>query len=194
MLASGKTPIYLRILTLVFSIVFCASHGFAQADFPTVFPQPILIVDQDGLFNNSKLGQAMLLIQAEKRTILLQESRQISDAFEIEEKQLTETRSNISADEFRVLSEDFDIRVQAARDSQLAKDIELQQSVDSQRRRFLVISAPFLSEIMLKYHASAIVDQRSVLLFDRNMDITIEAINVLDRAFEANPDLAIEKE
>lgn len=166
----------------------------AQTDFPTVFPQPILVLDQDGLFKNSKLGQAMLLKQAEKRTVLLQESRLISDAFEVEEKRLTDIRSEVSAEEFRVLSEDFDKRVQAAREAQLAKDVEMQQSIDGQRLRFLVIAAPFLSEIMLKYHASAVVDQRSVLLFNRNMDITLEATEILDRAFDQNPDLAIEKE
>lgn len=136
----------------------------------------------------------MQLIQAEERTVLLQESRLISDAFVVEEKRLTEVRNEVSADEFRTLSEDFDKRVQAAREAQLAKDVEMQQSIDGQRRRFLVIAAPFLSEIMLKYRASAIVDQRSVLLFNRNLDITLEAIDILDRAFALNPDLAIEKE
>lgn len=136
----------------------------------------------------------MQLIQAEERTVLLQESRVISDAFVVEERRLTEVRNEVSADEFRTLSEDFDKRVQAAREAQLAKDVEMQQSIDGQRRRFLVIAAPFLSEIMLKYRASAIVDQRSVLLFNRNLDITLEAIDILDRAFELNPDLAIEKE
>lgn len=136
----------------------------------------------------------MQLIQAEERTVLLQESRLISDAFVVEEKRLTEVRNEVSADEFRTLSEDFDKRVQAAREAQLAKDVEMQQSIDGQRRRFLVIAAPLLSEIMLKYRASAIVDQRSVLLFNRNLDITLEAIDILDRAFALNPDLAIEKE
>ena len=174
--------------------MLCATQSVAQSDYPTVFPQPILVLDQDALFNNSKLGQAMLLIQAEQRTVRLQESRVISDAFEIEEKRLTEIRSEVSAEEFRILSEDFDTRVVAARESQLAKDVEMQQSIDGQLRRFLVIAAPFLSEIMVKYHASAIIDQRSVLLFNRNMDITQEAIEILDRAFDQNPDLAIEKE
>ena len=136
----------------------------------------------------------MQLIQAEKRTILLQESRLISDAFVIEEKRLTEIRSEVNAEEFRTLSEDFDKRVLATREAQLSKDVEMQQSVDGQRRRFLIIAAPFLSEIMTRYHASAIIDQRSVLLFNLNLDITTEAIVILDRAFELNPDLATEKE
>jgi len=183
-----------RFVALLFGLVLCATQSVAQAEFPTVFPQPVLVLDQDGLFANSKLGQAMQLIQAEKRTVLLQESRLISDAFVVEEKRLTEIRSEVTAEEFRILSEDFDKRVLAAREEQLSKDVEMQQSIDGQRRRFLIIAAPFLSEIMAKYHASAIIDQRSVLLFNRNLDITLEAIQTLDRAFELNPDLAIEKE
>ncbi len=184
----------MRVLALLIGLMSYATLSIAQTDFPTVFPQPILVLDQDGLFNNSKLGQAMLLIQAEKRTVLLQESRLISDAFVVEEKRLTEIRSEVSVEEFRQLSEDFDIRVQAARASQLLKDVKMQQSIDGLRRQFLIIAAPFLSEIMLRYRASAIIDQRSVLLFNRNLDITLEAIEILNRAFELNPDLAIEKE
>jgi Skp family chaperone for outer membrane proteins len=193
-IAAAHKAFLSRFIALLVGIVFCATQSVAQSDFPTVFPQPILVLDQDQLFNSSKLGQAMLLIQAEKRTVRLQESRLISDAFEIEEQRLTDIRNEVSAEEFRKLSEDFDIRVQAVRETQLAKDLELQQFSDGQNHRFLVIAAPFLSEIMLKYHASAIVDQRSVLLFNRNMDITQEAIEILDRAFDQNPDLAIEKE
>jgi len=192
--ATNHKSYFQRFVTLFFGLVLCATQSVAQTDFPTVFPQPILVLDQDGLFTSSKLGQAMQLIQAEKRTILLQESRLISDAFVIEEKRLTEIRSEVNAEEFRTLSEDFDKRVLATREAQLSKDVEMQQSVDGQRRRFLIIAAPFLSEIMTRYHASAIIDQRSVLLFNLNLDITTEAIVILDRAFELNPDLATEKE
>ncbi|PCJ75365.1 MAG: hypothetical protein COA53_05510 [Rhodobacteraceae bacterium] len=190
------TPtMYLRRFgMLLVGLVLLATQSVAQVDFPTVFPQPVLVLDQEGLFINSKLGQAMQLIQAGKRTVLLQESRVISDAFVIEEKRLTEIRSEVTPEEFRTLSEDFDKRVQAARESQLAKDVEMQKSIEGQRRRFIVIAAPFLSEIMAKYQASAIIDQRSVLLFNRNLDITLEAIEILDRAFELNPDLATERE
>jgi len=193
-IASVKKPYLQRFVVALVGLVLSVTHSVAQTDFPTVFPQPVLVLDQDGLFINSKLGQAMQLIQAEKRTVLLQESRLLSDAFVVEEKRLTEIRSEVSVEEFRTLSEDFDARVLAARESQLEKDVEMQKSIDGQRRRFLVIAAPFLSEIMTKYHASAIIDQRSVLLFNRNLDITLEAIATLDRAFELNPDLAIEKE
>ena len=183
-----------RLLTLVAILSLCAGQSFAQSDYPTVFPRSVLVLDQEALFSDSQLGQAILLVEAENRTVLLQENRIISDAFEKEEAELTALRSTMAADEFHTLSEDFDKRVRAAREKQLSKDVELQQTNESRRRRFLWISAPYLSEIMSKYRAVAILDQRSVLLFDRNMDITLEAIELLDRAFEENPNLAIEEE
>lgn len=174
--------------------MLCATQTVAQSVFPTVFPQPILVVDRVEVFNDSKLGQAMRLVQAEQRTILLQEGRQVNDAFEAEEQRLTEIRSEVSVDEFQILSEGFDVRVQAARQAQRVKDLDMQQAIDGLPNRFFAIAAPFLSKIMSKYQASAIIDKRSVLLFNVNMDITEEIIQILDRAFAQNPNLAIVKE
>lgn len=180
---------------LALAVIFLGALPLqAQSVYPTVFPKPTLILDQDRLFNDSQLGRALSLELALKRTALLQESREISEAFENEELRLTETRASMTSEEFRVLSDDFDIRVEQARKTQLSKDLAMQQEVDGQRLRFLNLSLPYLSEIMLKYFAGAIVDQRSVLLFNRDMDITGEAIILLDRAFDENPDMAIEKE
>ena len=193
-IASGYLGFKKRFLTLLAFLVLFANPSIAQTEYPTVFPLPILILDQETLFKDSQLGQAILLIGAEKRTVLLQESREISDDFEFEELQLTQKRPDLSVEEFRALSDDFDARVQATRESQLVKDVELQQYIDGQSRRFLVLAAPYLSNLMVKYQATAIVDQRSVLLFDRKLDITREAIALLDQAFEQNPNMAMEEE
>lgn len=161
----------------------------AQSAFPTVFPKPVLIIDQTQLFNESKLGLAILLEVAQERTALLHESRAIDDAFEAEELSLTEKRPLVTPEDFRLLSDDFDTRVQAARETQLTKAQELQQALDTQEIRFLRIATPYLGEIMTKYFAGAILDKRSVVLFNRDMDITAEAIAILDQAFAANPDM-----
>ena len=192
--ASGARNLYKCFLTLSIFFVLLTGHAVAQAEYPTVFPLPILVLDQEVLFQESKLGQAVMLIGAEKRTILLQESRAISSAFEAEELSLTEQRAIATAEEFRSLADDFDKRVQAARESQLVKDVDLQKYVDGQNHRFLILAAPYLSKLMQKYQANAILDQRYVLLFDREMDITSEAIQLLDLAFAQNPVMANEKE
>ena len=183
-----------RVLLAIIVLVIGVLPVNAQNGYPTVFPKPILILDQERLFAESNLGQAMTLALALQRTVLLQESREIYNKFEAEEQHLTEIRAATSLEEFRLLSEDFDRRVQQTREVQLRKDVVMQQAIDRQQRRFLTIAVPYLSEIMVKYFAGAILDKRSVVVFNRDMDITDEAIVILDRAFAENPDMAIEKE
>lgn len=184
------------LVRLLATIVMISLGSFAgaQSAFPTVFPAPVLLLDRDSLFSNSKLGQTILATETATRRELSVASRDIKTSFENEESRLTDLRSTITSEEFQLLSDDFDQRVQAMREEQLAEDIALQQQNEQNRRRFFSISAPYMSQIMQKYQASAILDIRTVLLFDKDMDITAEAIALLDAAYTENPDIANEEE
>lgn len=177
------------LLVAVLGVFALSAPARAQFAFPTVFPKPVLLLDQDRLFAETDLGKALDAEILAKREALIKENRAIELAFETEERRLTDQRAKMSAEEFRVISDEFDSRVQAAREAQLNKDLALQSEADQNRRRFFEISAPVLSRLMQKYSASAILDRRSVLLFDKNMDITDEAIALLNEAFAQNPDL-----
>ncbi len=177
------------LLVAVLGVFALSAPARAQFAFPTVFPKPVLLLDQDRLFAETDLGKALDAEILAKREALIKENRAIELAFETEERRLTDQRAKMSAEEFRVVSDEFDSRVQAAREAQLNKDLALQSEADQNRRRFFEISAPVLSRLMQKYSASAILDRRSVLLFDKNMDITDEAIALLNEAFAQNPDL-----
>lgn len=170
-------------------ILCCINFANAQSAYPTVFPQPILLLDQERLFVESQLGKAILQIESERRQDLFAESRSIDRAFEREEQEITDLRSKLTVEEFSALSRDFDVRVQVARETQLSKDRNLQRFIEENRTNFLKTVAPFMLQIMRQYQASAIVDQRSVLFFTRGMDITDEAIIILDKAFAENPEL-----
>lgn len=182
-----------RLLATIVMISL-GSMASAQATFPTVFPAPVLLLDRDALFADSKIGQAILAEETTIRNIQITESFEIKRRFEIEESQLTDTRATMDAVEFQTLSDDFDRRVQEMRESQLAEDIAMQQQSEQNRRRFFSISAPYMSQIMQRYQASAILDIRSVLLFDKDMDITVEAIALLDAVYDQNPDIINEEE
>lgn len=182
-----------RLLATILMISL-GNFATAQSAFPTVFPAPVLLLDRDRLFSESKLGQVILAAEAETRAALTIISRDIKTGFENEESRLTDLRATIAAEEFQILSDDFDQRVQAMREEQLAEDIALQQKSEQNRRRFFSISAPYMSEIMQRYQASAILDIRTVLLFNKDMDITAEAIALLDIAYTENPDIANEEQ
>lgn len=184
----GKT-IILRLIGMLVLSVTLASGSFGQTTYPTVFPQPVLVLDKDALFIRSDLGKSILATELRNRELVLTESNSIANSFEHEEQQLTEKRLGMSADAFKVLSDDFDARVQDMRAAQLGKDLALQKDAETNRRRFFTLAVPYLSRIMLKYNASAILDQRSLLLFNKDMNITTEAIDLLDEAFAVNPEM-----
>lgn len=176
----------IRLLATVILVSF-ASLTNAQVAFPTVFPAPVLLLDRDGLLTDTRLGQSILLQEAADRDALIQEGQEIARAFESEETQLTERRLSMSGEDFQALSDDFDARVQAVRDRQLADGFALQQESEENRKRFLELARPYIGQLMQKYSASAVLDVRSVIQFNRSMDITDELIILLDEAFMQNP-------
>lgn len=171
-----------------------AQVSFAQTAYPTVFPKSILLLDQERLFAETDLGKAILQKVIDQRVTLITENRAIDLSFETEELRLTEQRATLSGEEFQKLAEDFDLRVQAAREAQLQKGRELQAEFDRAPAEFMALAAPHLTSLMQKYQASALLDRRSVLLFDQKMDITVEAIRLLNAAMAENPNTAVETE
>ena len=113
----------------------------------------------------------------------------LTEELEAEEADLTERRSQMDNAAFRVLADAFNDKVEAARASQTAIDEAQLVRVEARRRAFFQFIVPQLGEMIQKYNAAAIIDRRSVLLFDKNLDITQETIALLDALYEENPDM-----
>lgn len=165
--------------------------GMVQAQEFPVFGgvSSILIINQEALFSETRLGKDILAIEQQERDALIEEGRRIGAAFVREEQELTRMRDTMPPEEFRALAEAFDEKVVKARAAQEANDSTLIANIEARRLAFFQVIAPVLAGLMQKYQATAIIDSRSVLLFDRNMDITREAIDLLDKAYNENPDM-----
>ncbi len=175
-----------RVLTLWFAL--WAPAAYAQ-DYPVFQAANMLIVSQEELFSNSALGQDILQLEQDERDSLIVEGRRIGAEFEAEEKTLTALRDTMSPEEFQVLADAFDAKVVAARAAQETNDTNLIANIEARRRAFYGVIAPILAKVMQRYNATVILDRRSALLFDRNLDITREAIEFLDKAYSENPDM-----
>lgn len=158
-------------------------------DFPTVFPLPVLVLSQDQLFSESLLGQAILDLESQETDDLVEEGKRIEELFKAEESELTRRRPAMEANAFRALADDFDARVEASRSAQLQAATETQQRAEARRRKFIEVAGPVLGRLLAKYQATALLDVRTVLLFNRNMDVTREAIEMLDEAYRADPNM-----
>lgn len=151
-----------------------------QAGAVTVPKAPILSLDEEKLFTDTRFGQAVLSRHRAEMEKLLAENRRIEAALEAEERDLTERRALLPASEFQTLAAEFDDKAEEIRAAQTAKDRVLQDRLESERQRFFQAAVPILAQLLDESGAMAIIDKRAVVLsFDR-IDMTAAAAARID--------------
>ncbi|MDJ0825655.1 MAG: OmpH family outer membrane protein [Rhodobacter sp.] len=149
-------------------------------------PSPILTLDQEQLFSQSRAADEISAAIEAEAAELAAENREIEAALTAEELELTELRPTLDPDEFRALADAFDVKVQGLRAEQDAKALDLQRRRDEERQTFLRQITPVLAEIVRERGAVVVLDRRSVFLSAETIDITEEAVARINAAFEAN--------
>lgn len=165
-----------RVLVAGFVAALCIAPVWAQST-----ADAILTIDPDRLFAETAFGERVLRSIEERSTILARENRRIEAELIAEERALTEQRATLSVAEFRALADSFDEKVQRLREEQDAKTREIQGLRESERQRFLGEIAPILSGLIRERGASIVMDRRSVFLSASRVDITDDAITVIDQ-------------
>lgn len=150
---------------------------------PVQVPSPVLILDQERLFDGSQVAERISAEIEQRSRELAAENRAIEAQLVAEELDLTERRASLSPDAFRTLADAFDEKVQRFRAEQDAKTRELQRLRDQERQNFLRRITPVLAEIVRERGAVAVLDRRSVFLSAESIDITEEAIKRINDAF-----------
>ena len=107
---------------------------------------------------------------------------EIEAALEAEERDLTEKRSQMKPAQFRLLADAFDEKVQRTRAEQAAKNRALSEALDLERERFLSAAAPVLEQLMRNSDAAVILERRRVFVSSSVIEVTDEAIALLDEA------------
>lgn len=175
------------VMWLTGAIAPAGTAAFAQQlEFSTGMPaadaaqSSIVTLDRTRLFEETRMGKAILARVEAASADLIAENRRLEAALEEEERSLTQRRATLPAEDFRALASEFDTRVEELRVAQEAKSRALTQAREADQRRFFEASFPVLAELMQEVGAVAVID-RSVLIlsFDR-IDITSRAIAKLD--------------
>ncbi|MFN7224518.1 MAG: OmpH family outer membrane protein [Paracoccaceae bacterium] len=182
------------------ALSICGSAGVAQQlefstgvpvqDAPEAVRSSIVTLDRTRLFEETRMGRAILSRIDAASKELVAENRRLESALEEEERSLTQRRATLPLEEFRALAAEFDTRVEELRVAQEAKGRALTRAREADQRRFFELTFPVLAELMQEVGAVAIID-RSVLIlsFDR-IDITSQAIAKLDAELGDGADLA----
>ena len=166
------------------ALFLCGGVAGTAAQDTLQIPSPILTLDQEALFNGSQLAERISAEIERLSDELATENRKIETALVAEELDLTQKRPTMDADAFRILADAFDTKVQGIRAEQDAKTRELQRMRDRERQSFLRRISPILGEIVRDRGAVAVLDRRSVFLSADSIDITQEAIDRINAAFE----------
>lgn len=137
---------------------------------------PVLTIDQDRLFAETRLGAETLADLERRAQELASENQQIEAALIAEERDLTEMRTTMEPGAFRDLADAFDVKVQRIRAEQDDKARALTRTRDEARAAFFNEVAVILSDIVREKGALVVIDRRDVFLSADRIDITDEAI------------------
>ena len=150
----------------------------------------ILVLSHDDLFKKSEPGKAIYSNFIDKRNKLLEESKKIEESFVSEELLLTQKREDLSSSEFQILANDFDKKVETTRKKRLEKDKSLQNEFNLWKKKFVKIILPIVKKVMSNYDASIVIDTNTRgIIYEQNLDITDEVINMLNKIYIENPEI-----
>ena len=151
---------------------------------------PLLTLDQDRFFLESDFGKAAIERERAATTALEQENKRIEAELIAEEQALTEERKTLPPAEFSAKAEAFDQKVERIRSEQDAKARKLTETRDTDRKAFLQAAVPVLGELLGKKQATAILDKNQVILSLSAVDVTDEAIEMVNTALAEKPVVA----
>lgn len=143
---------------------------------------PVLVIDQDKLFTETRLGAEALDALEKQAQDLATENQSIETDLLAEELELTEKRPSLTPEEFRALADAFDQRVQRLRAEQDEKARKLNRAREEAQSNVLRASANIISDIVRSRGAVVVLDRRNVFLSADSIDITDEAIEKINAA------------
>lgn len=147
---------------------------------PGTVQLPFVTLDEARLFSASSYGKALQAELEAEQTALASENRVIEADLARREKELTDRRPVLAAEEFRALANAFNAEVEAHRTAQKSKERSIYQRHDEARLRFRDVANQVLAQVMQERGALAIIAEEAIVLGFREIDITDAAIARLD--------------
>jgi Skp family chaperone for outer membrane proteins len=147
----------------------------------------LLVLDQDRFFLQSDFGRAAADREREATAALDQENKRIEAELVAEEQALTDLRKTLPATEFSAKAEAFDQKVERIRAEQDAKAAAITEGRDKDRKAFLQAAVPVLGNLLRQKKAVAILDKNLTIVSLSAIDVTDEAIGLVDAALKQDP-------
>ena len=141
----------------------------------------VYTIDMSKLIKQTKIGKKIILEDNISRQKLQSENEKLEAELLLEEKELSEIRETLTADEFRLKAQEFDKKVTIIRTEQGQKEQDLIVENRKNESEFFKKIYPLLYGLLLERDGSILIDQSNAVLWDSSVDLTIDAINLIDR-------------
>ncbi len=164
---------YFRIFVFLLSLV---SQPLLASEISGLFT-----VDMNKLFRSSEFGKNVILTNNKARQELQNENEELESKLLLEEKELSKQRQILSLDEFRPKALEFDKKVSIIRTEQGEKEERLKNKARKEESEFYKRIYPLLYDLLLERGGLMLIDQRNIILWDSSVDITEEAIKLINQ-------------
>ena len=148
---------------------------------------PVLTLDQEALYLNSKWGQRVQADLERQGREIAAENDRLEKQFADEERELTQLRATLPPDEFRKRADEFETRVVAVRRERVNAARDFQTRANEERNAFFRAALPVLAAVMRERGAVAVLDRQSVFVAADSIDVTEALIRRLDVAIGSGP-------
>lgn len=173
----------MRRLVFILCVLIGTAASVAAQDTLNI-PPPILTIDQDRLFSETRFGSRASDELENRARALAAENAGIEAELIRREGELTELRAELTPEVFRERANAFDADVQRIRLEQDDKARELNKARDEVRQEFFNEIAGIISDIVRERGALVVIDRRDVFLSADRIDITDAAIERINQKLD----------
>ena len=150
---------------------------------------PFVVYNSEKVFRNSELGQEIIRAYNRKVQLQLKKADAAAKKFESEEQELVAKRSKLSAQEFKILADDFDKRVRETRILHKNADNEIGKLYGIWKENFFNETIPrAFKPISKEYDVYAAVDLATLknLVYRENIEVTELFITEINKFYKEN--------
>lgn len=144
-------------------------------------PTVILIVDMAGLFTNSAVGQDVSRQVQELAAALQQEDLTTRQALAAEAESIRDQRTNLTPAELQAKAADLQQRQQTHVQKIALRQQGIQLGRAQANNQIAEVIKPIFSELLQKHNAGLLIDQANVLAGGLDLNITAEAMALLNQ-------------
>ena len=138
------------------------------------------------LLKQTLIGKKIIAEDNIARQNLQSENDELEENLLFEEKELSDMRKTLTLDEFRIKAQEFDKKVTIIRTEQGQKEQYLIAENRKNENDFFKKIYPLLYGLLSEKGGLILLDQRNAVLWDSSVDLTKDAINLIDRVLGDN--------